>query len=62
MMSLFSVQGKSAWYVFMFFCSFVLYVIICVCYAKDFVYQCNASLNMSHIIGVLNCSLESKAY
>ena len=29
--SLFSVQGKSAWYVFMVFCSFVLYV-ICVCY------------------------------
>ena len=60
--SLFSVQGKSAWYVFMVFCSFVLYVIVCVCYTKDFVYQCNASLNMSHIIGVLNCSLESKAY
>ena len=23
----------------------------------DFVYKCNASLNMSHIIGVLNCLL-----
>ena len=31
--SLFSFQGKSAWYVFMVFCSFVLYV-ICVCYTK----------------------------
>ena len=31
--SLFSVQGKSAWYVFMFFCSFVVYL-ICVCYTK----------------------------
>ena len=31
--SLFSVQGKPAWYVFMVFCSFVLYV-ICVCYTK----------------------------
>ena len=31
--SLFSVQGKSAWYVSMVFCSFVLYV-ICVCYTK----------------------------
>ena len=30
--SLFSVQGKSAWYVFMV-CSFVLYV-ICACYTK----------------------------
>ena len=31
--SLFSVQGKSAWYVFMVLCSFVLYV-ICACYTK----------------------------
>ena len=31
--SLFSVQGKSAWYVFMVVCSFVLYV-TCVCYTK----------------------------
>ena len=29
---------------------------------KDSVYKCNASLKMSHIIGVLNCSLLNKAY
>ena len=27
-----------------------------VLFSKDFVYKCNTSLNMSHIIGVLNCS------
>ena len=31
-------------------------------FSKDFVYKCNASLNMSHIICVLNCSLLNKAY
>ena len=31
-------------------------------FRKDFVYKCNTSLNMSHIIGVLNCSLLNKAY
>ena len=31
-------------------------------FRKDLVYKCNASLNMSHIIGVLNCSLLNKVY